>query len=169
MGNWVVFFFFFLNIFPSDIGATCFFSQKINLLLKRSADHPKCRREREWTIEEIHILQELHRFFAHVCYSIITFGPDQCILLVKMALVHHKSYNDDTTEDSCIRVLAERVKDLLPQGSGRPTIRGADHKLSTASRRPEENKHQRHTPLCQHLRATRANVTRASVSQASTF
>ena len=32
-----------------------------------------------------------------------------------MALAHQKRYQDGATEDSCLHVLAERVKDLLRQ------------------------------------------------------
>ena len=37
-------------------------------------------------------------------------------ILHKMALVHHKRHQDGTTEDSCLHVLAERLKDLMPHG-----------------------------------------------------
>ena len=45
---------------------------------------------------------------------------------VNMALVHHERYHDGTTDDRCFHVLVERVTDLLRQGSGRSTTRGAD-------------------------------------------
>ena len=65
-------------------------------------------------------LAELHRHFAKVCYSIIMFGPDQCMFRVNMALVHHERYHDGTTEDRCFHVLVERVTDLLRQGLADP-------------------------------------------------
>ena len=45
--------------------------------------------------------------------------PDRCILRVKMALAHHTRYQDGTTRDNCFHVLAERVKDMLLEGSQR--------------------------------------------------
>ena len=42
-------------------------------------------------------------------------------ILHTMALAHHKRHQDGMAEASCLHVLAESVKDLLWQGSGRST------------------------------------------------